>query len=568
MSKSLPAYVKNQRAELDSLSDAKTISVFMPVLIASLLADFYCYYNHFGLLNYPDYLPNAQLYTACDIISLVFLALISLRICFLSFKYSRSIASRLQVSLLSFFVLIPVAFGFPSLLRWCGLEIGRCVDKLVYAMNSAWNVQALDFYSMVNNTGFLVLIFVSIIFFALWLRNTLFPVIYLKKNATGVSLGLSTWNQVLGELKIRWDEIERVWIKDGGGKCLLLRFAGRTYNIPWDVLSKNCDPIELMNELKTYAPDVLDISCLQGETKTAESQYTELWLKYFSNATERTRTSVLQSGERLNGGRYEVAGELGQGGQGTAYLAQKAEENAEDKGVTIVLKEYILPVHRGEAVFQQCLKKLNNEAELLRKIDHPNIVGIKDSFVEDHRGYLVLEYVEGKTLKELVQQEGPQRESFVIEIAMQVCDLMQYLHSMNPPVIHRDLTPDNLILQADGKVKLVDFNVAHQLESSATATVVGKHAYIPPEQFRGRPTQQSDVFALGCTMQFLLSAKEPEPMSVSHPQLHNPRVSTRMDEIVARATQLDQAVRYLSAGELREDLQRMKLELCESEKQL
>lgn len=557
MSKSLPLSLKNDRAEVTLAETGQALPVFSSILCASLLADFYCFYKHFGLFNYAPWLANADFYAACDIASLVFVALVSLRICLLSIKYSRNVACRLQVSLLSLVSLIPVAFGFPSLLRWCGLELGHCIAKIFDAINSFFQVGQLEIYSMVNNTGFFMLVIVSTIFFALWLKNALFPLAYLKKDALGVVIGLSTWNQVLGEMRIRWDEIERVWIKGSAERTLCLRFAGQVYSIPWKVLKQNCDPIELINDLKTYAPDVVDISCLEGETKTASTQYTELWLKYFTNAAERKRTGLLQTGEKLNEGRYEVVGELGQGGQGTAYLAQAAKAEAEDAGVTIVLKEYILPVHRGEAVFQQCLKKLQNEAELLGKIDHPNIVGIKDSFVEDHRGYLVLEYVEGKTLKEIVEEEGPQPESTVVKIALQICDLMQYLHSMNPPVIHRDLTPDNLILQPSGNVKLVDFNVAHQLESSATATVVGKHAYIPPEQFRGRPTQQSDVFAAACTMYFLLTGKEPEPMSISHPKILNEKISTAMDEIVARATQLDQAVRYLSAGELREELARL-----------
>lgn len=558
MSKSLPLALKDNDEFLQrqSLAEGKSISVFVPILISSLVADLLCYYNHFGLFNYPSWLANSEYYAACDVTALIFVAFISFRICLLSLKYSRNVANRIQVSILSLLSLIPLALGFPSLLRWCGAELGRSFAKISDAFGSLFQLGQLELYSVINSTGFLVLVIVSIIFFALWLRNALFPVPYLKKNAFGLIIGLTTWNQVLGEMQIRWDEIERVWIKEGGTKCFCVRFAGRTYSIPWEQLKENLDPIELINEIKTYAPDVLDVSCFQGESRTADSQYTELWLKYFSKS-ERSKAGVLQAGERLFDGRYEIAGELGQGGQGTAYLAQKAcaIDEAEDPGVTIVLKEYILPVHRGEAVFQHCLKKLQNEADLLSKINHPNIVGIKESFVEDHRGYLVLEYVEGKTLKALVQEEGPQPEAAVVKIAMQVCDLMQYLHSMNPPVIHRDLTPDNLILQPDGTVKLVDFNVAHQLESSASATVVGKHAYIPPEQFRGRATQQSDLYALGGTLQFLLTGHEPEPMSISHPSVLNGKLSMEIDRIVAKATQLDQSIRYLSAGEMREDLQ-------------
>src|SRR5262249_7553965 len=127
-------------------------------------------------------------------------------------------------------------------------------------------------------------------------------------------------------------------------------------------------------------------------------------------------------------------------------------------------------------------------------------------------------------------------------------------HTMDPAIIHRDLTPDNLILQSDGIVKLVDFNVAHQLESSATATVVGKHAYIPPEQFRGKPTAQSDIYALGCTLHFLLTGQEPDPLTVSRPRLINANVSEELNHIIATCTSLDPTKRYSSAEEVKQAL--------------
>jgi serine/threonine protein kinase len=167
---------------------------------------------------------------------------------------------------------------------------------------------------------------------------------------------------------------------------------------------------------------------------------------------------------------------------------------------------------------------------------------------------LVMEYVAGTPLKSLVLKEGPQPEKLVVELAMQICDMLIHLHGMTPPVVHRDLTPDNLILQDDGQLKLVDFNVAHQLESAATATVVGKHCYIPPEQFRGKPTAQSDIYALGCTLYYLLTGEEPEPLSVSHPREKNASLSIEIDSIVADCTELEAQKRYSDAAQLKEAL--------------
>ncbi|HEY9868982.1 MAG TPA: hypothetical protein V6D08_07435 [Candidatus Obscuribacterales bacterium] len=129
------------------------------------------------------------------------------------------------------------------------------------------------------------------------------------------------------------------------------------------------------------------------------------------------------------------------------------------------------------------------------------------------------------------------------------------MHGLTPPIVQPDFTPDNLILQDDLKLKLVDFNVAHELEASATATVVGKHSYLPPEQFRGKPLGQSDIHALGCTMFYLLTAQEPEPITQSDPRHHRPDVGAVLAEIVKCATALDPSRRYASAAEMKAELE-------------
>jgi serine/threonine protein kinase len=121
-------------------------------------------------------------------------------------------------------------------------------------------------------------------------------------------------------------------------------------------------------------------------------------------------------------------------------------------------------------------------------------------------------------------------------------------------VVHRDFTPDNLILNNDGVLKLVDFNVAQQKDVTATGTVVGKHAYLPPEQFRGHPGTRSDIYALGATLYYLLTGEEPEPISVSRPRAVVGQVSQELDDIVARATAPNETDRYGTVQELEADL--------------
>lgn len=334
--------------------------------------------------------------------------------------------------------------------------------------------------------------------------------------------------------------------------------------------------------VKANAPDVQ----FNVDSKFASNQsYTELWLKYFSKPTDRERSGLLEEEILVADGMYRIMGTVGGGGQGTAYLAV-VENNViplsktpidefetdsnknirhflmDDKtplevGQEVILKEYILPVHRGQLTAERTAEKLKAEAEILQKLDHPNIVKLKDAFIEDYRGYLVMDYVRGDSLKQLTDRQGPQNEQQVILWAIQVLETLSYMHQLSPPVVHRDITPDNLMLQEDGNIKIVDFNVAYQVDSSSTATVVGKHAYIPAEQFRGKPCPQSDIYSLGGTIFYLLTGKEPEPISKSYPARVNENVSAELDKIVSKATSTSLQERYADVQTFADDLKKL-----------
>jgi serine/threonine-protein kinase len=187
-------------------------------------------------------------------------------------------------------------------------------------------------------------------------------------------------------------------------------------------------------------------------------------------------------------------------------------------------------------------------------LQHPQVVKLFDFFVEDHRGYLVLERITGRSLSQLVAREGPRPEVDVVELARQMCNILEYLHGLTPPLVHRDFTPDNLIFDDDEILKLIDFNVACAQNYTTTATVVGKRAYLPPEQFRGKPCTQSDIYAFGGTLYYLLTGEEPEPITTSHPILSRRDVSEELDHLVARATNPDLKLRYFDVTAIRHDL--------------
>ncbi|MDZ4836511.1 MAG: serine/threonine-protein kinase [Candidatus Melainabacteria bacterium] len=301
--------------------------------------------------------------------------------------------------------------------------------------------------------------------------------------------------------------------------------------------------------LERWAPDIpKDAEIYDVLTPPPDHSYTELWLQALSAPPKRERLTPLNDGAVLATGAYTIVEQLGVGGQGTAYLTKTTD------GSSVVLKEFILPVFVDINVRRQALERMQNEVQMLKKLDHDRIVKLKDFFIEDHRGYLVLELIDGDSLRTLVNRNGAMSEAEVVSLMEQMCDMLEYLHSLSPPVVHRDFTPDNLILGIDGVLKLVDFNVAQQKEATSTGTVVGKHAYIPPEQFRGKPCSQSDIYAMGASVFFLLTGEDPEPITSSHPKETVPALSNGLDIIIARATALDTNYRYQSAEQIRQEL--------------
>lgn len=355
-----------------------------------------------------------------------------------------------------------------------------------------------------------------------------------------------------------WDRMVNIYIERPDGATsttedwlCLKRDDGKTLKLKLDAFDSFADREILLNGIKHWAPKVSrEARVIESLQPPADYSYTELWLQALSAPPKRERFQPLAGGAQLKDGRYQVLNALGVGGQGFAYHTQDTDNDRR-----VVLKEFILPVYVDVNVRKSALEQFENEARILRQLEHPQIVKLLDFFVEDHRAYLVLELIDGASLRQIVEKNGALSEEQVRGLAQQMCELLEYLHSCSPPVVHRDFTPDNLILGKDGVLKLIDFNVAQEeAEATTTGTVVGKHAYLPPEQFRGMPVPASDIYAFGATLQFLLTGEDPEPISVSRPQQARPEVSDGLHHIVSRSTQLELEERYLSIKEAKEDL--------------
>jgi tRNA A-37 threonylcarbamoyl transferase component Bud32 len=361
-----------------------------------------------------------------------------------------------------------------------------------------------------------------------------------------------------------WQSVESVQLlsrKNRSGQLLksveIRHSGGKRLKIDLFRLSREQDREFFVRSLKLFAPQAAQSLSVQDAVAAGVYQptYTRLWEQSLLAPPSRERADLLEPATVLSDGQYTIVKRIGTGGQGTAYLAQaRLDEAFAAVGSEVVLKEYVLPDLGKMHDRQRALNKLEHEVSLLAKLKHPGIAGFIDVFVEDHRAYVVTEYVRGRSLRSRVEADGPLPPALVGLIAGQMCDVLHYLQNLDPPVIHQDLTPENVVFSEQGTARLIDFNVARESISLRTGLVVGKQGYMPPEQFKGKATPQSDVFALGCILYFLLTGKNPEPLSVA-------RISGKIDPltsglalIVEKCTALDLEDRYASAEEIKKDL--------------
>jgi len=256
--------------------------------------------------------------------------------------------------------------------------------------------------------------------------------------------------------------------------------------------------------------------------------------------------------------RYQISSVIGTGGMGAVYLARDMRLADRQWAVKEIWNTYTSEKQREEAS-----TSFSREAEILSRLNHPGIPKIADYFSIRDREYLVMEYAEGRSLQEIVEErKEPFSEAEAVDIALQICDVLIYLHNHKPdPVIFRDLKPSNMILSSQGKVRLVDFGIARLFRrDKVTDTIhMGTVGYAPPEQFGGKggTDPRSDLYALGATMHFLLTLRDPQdspPFSFPPVKELNPAVSPQLERVVSKLLQYDRTQRYSSAEEAAEAL--------------
>ncbi len=249
--------------------------------------------------------------------------------------------------------------------------------------------------------------------------------------------------------------------------------------------------------------------------------------------------------------RYEILDLVGQGGMGAVYKAGDRRL----RGRVCAVKEILPELASAPGMESQAHEQFYREASVLAQLDHPNLPKVSDFFEQDGREYLVMDFVPGQDLRQLVE-EARRRESFlseetVLAWAAQMCDALEYLHTQDPPVLHRDIKPSNIKLTPRGVVKLVDFGLVKLLQpdESRTVTVVqgrGTVAYTPLEQYggdTGHTDVRTDIYSLGATLYHLLTGQPPadaklrflKPGSLTPPRDVNPRIAPRTERAILAA---------------------------------
>ncbi len=156
----------------------------------------------------------------------------------------------------------------------------------------------------------------------------------------------------------------------------------------------------------------------------------------------------------------------------------------------------------------------------------------------------------GRICDSLFRQNGTSIIGRVLEWAMQIADSLEYLHSQNPPVVHRDVSPDNLVLNNAGSVILIDFGASNEFIGTATGTLIGKQAYMAPEQLRGKATTRSDIYAFGACLFFLLTGRVLCRYLACHPKAVLPEIPEELDELIAAMTEPEQGDRIANFSEI------------------
>ena len=262
---------------------------------------------------------------------------------------------------------------------------------------------------------------------------------------------------------------------------------------------------------------------------------------------------MLEIGSLVDG-KYKILSEIGHGGMSVVYMAINEKANK-----TWAVKEVRKD---GKMDFNTVRQGLMAEIETLKKLKHPNLPSIVDVIEDEDSFIIVMDYIEGRSLDKIIEENGAQPEAYVVEWAKQLCDVFGYLHSRTPAIIYRDMKPANVMLKPDGNIMVIDFGTAKNYEIDLGETTgIGTIGYAAPEQYigsgLGRTDARTDIYCLGITMYHLLTNIDPCKNLISDKSIRavNPALSHGLDAIIQKCTQHQPSDRYQSCAELMYDLE-------------
>jgi beta-lactam-binding protein with PASTA domain/predicted Ser/Thr protein kinase len=268
--------------------------------------------------------------------------------------------------------------------------------------------------------------------------------------------------------------------------------------------------------------------------------------------------------KRVLADRYEIDTVLGQGGMARVF---KGNDRVLNRTVAV---KVLSPQFAGD---EQFVARFRREAQAAAALNHPNIVSVYDTGSQGDVHYIVMEYVEGRTLRDIIRGEGPLLPERAMEIAEAVANALADAHEAG--LVHRDIKPGNIMVTREGEVKVMDFGIARTTTGDTltqTASILGTASYLSPEQAQGESVDaRSDIYSVGCVLYEMLTAAAPftgdSPVAIAYkhvrenpvpPSRSNPDVSSALEAVVMKCMAKNPANRYQSAEELRADLQRVR----------
>jgi serine/threonine-protein kinase len=325
--------------------------------------------------------------------------------------------------------------------------------------------------------------------------------------------------------------------------------------------NKPQDDVDTRIQMSVNPTPDIPVPAVLSEPAAEAKPYTEPNIGAVDTDGKRSaKLKPLSEGTILNG-RYEIVRKIGGGGMGAVYLA--SDNNL--GGVLRAVKEMVQS-HIEEEQQEKAINDFKRESMILSTLDHASIPTIYDYFYDADEGrfYLVMKYISGGDLSSRIRSapEGKIDEKSVVQWAIQITDVLDYLHNQPSTIVYRDLKPSNIMIDGNsGRIMLIDFGIARSISQKEEkgVTAVGTMGYAPPELFSGNVEPRSDVYSLGSTMFHLLTGADPQsnPLLIfdfqknPRPRQINSQLSDQIERIIMRAVEYSADARFASAGEMK-----------------